>query len=295
MRRKLQLLKEIYKKNPGNLRSQRTEKLVKGKMIFVKKKREDEENKTLDGKNETAAKKEMKAKATKVKIENEENESKEYEVEEEISENLYDEIVPESVSIDDVIGMHDMKYMQVPSGTGKKDEVDRRMDASTTVVSTLQIILAMLLIYGKTLHEQSLLIARLSQLSQSSLLSQLKPEELLSLISSCSCQTESGVCCEVTTALTAKASSMASKVSNCVTWCRQISVAVYAVVERLTASITTVMPDMVARIESTACAVIAWLKRTSKALCVVTVMVIAAVSASVYQGLVPGAFDEERK
>ena len=99
----------------------------------------------------------------------------------------------------------------------------------------------------------------------------------------------------MTTALTAKASSMASKVSTCVTWCRQIWVAVYAVAKRLKASITTVMPDTVARMESTACAVIAWLKRTSKALCVVTELVIAAVSASVYQGLVQGAFDEERK
>ena len=88
---------------------------------------------------------------------------------------------------------------------------------------------------------------------------------------------------------------MASKVSTCVTWCRQIWVAVYAVVERLTASITAVMPDTVARMESTACAVIAWLKWTSKALYVVTELVIAAVSASVYQGLVQNAFDEERK
>ena len=164
-----------------------------------------------------------------------------------MSENPYDEIVPESVSIDDVIGTHDMKFMQVPSGTGKKDEV-----------------------------------SRLSQLSQSSLLSQLQPEGSLSLTSSCSCQAESGVCCKVTTALTAKVSSMASKVSTCVTWCRQIWVAVYAVEERLTASITTVMPDMMARMESTACAVIAWLKWTSKALCGVTELVIAAVSASVY-------------
>ena len=88
---------------------------------------------------------------------------------------------------------------------------------------------------------------------------------------------------------------MASKVSTCVTWCRHIWVAVYAVAERLKASITTVMLDTVARMESTACAVIAWLKWTSKALCVVTVLVIAAVSASVYQGLVQCAFDEERK
>ena len=200
---------------------------------------------------------------------------------------------PESVFIDDVMGMHDdMKYMQVPSGTVKEVEVDKRINAST-VVSFLLIIFAMVQMYGKTLHEQSLLIARLSQLSQSSLLSQLQPEELLSFTSSCSCQAESEVCCKVMTGLTAKVSSMASKVSTCVTWCRQIWVAVYAVVEILKASITTVMPDTVARMESTACAVIAWLKRTSKALCVVTELVIAAVSASVYQGLIPGAFDEE--
>ena len=207
---------------------------------------------------------------------------------------ISDKIVPESVSIDDEMGMHDdMKYMQVPSGNVKEVEVDKRMDAST-VVSFLLIIFAMVYLYGKTLHTQSLFIARLSQLSQPSLLSQFQPESL-SLTSSCSCQAESGVCCKVTTALTAKVFSMASKVSTCVTWCRQIWVAVYAVEERLTASITTVMPDTVARMESTACAVIAWLKRSSKALCVVTELVIAAVSARVYQGLVPGAFDEERK
>ena len=130
-----------------------------------------------NGKNETAAKKVMEAKAMKVKIVNEENESKEYEAEEEISENLYDKIVPKSVSFDDEMSRHDMKYMQVLSGTGKKDELDSRMDAST-IVSTLHIIFAMVIICGKILHKQSLLIARLSQLSQPSLLSQLKPESL---------------------------------------------------------------------------------------------------------------------
>ena len=125
--------------------------------------------------------------------------------------------------------MHDMKYMQVPIGTGKKDKV-----------------------------------TRLSQLSQSSLLSQLQPEGSLFLTSSGSCQAESGVCFKVATALTARVSSMASKVSTCVTWCRQIWVAVYAVTERLTAGITTAMLDMVARIASTASAVFAWLRRNLK-------------------------------
>merc|ERR1719369_1882 len=149
--------------------------------------------------------------------------------------------------------------MQVHSGTGKKDKVDRRMDASTFVSF---LIFAMLLIFGKTLNEQSRLIARLSQMLQPSLFSQLQPEVLLSLTSSCSCQAESGVCCEVTTALTVKASSMASKVSAVVTWFRQTWVAVYAVTERPTAGITTAMLDMVAKIASTACAVVAWLRRT---------------------------------
>ena len=89
----------------------------------------------------------------KVKIKNEENESKERETEN-VSKNLYDKIVPESVSIDDVIGMQDMKYMQVPNGSGKKVEVDKRMDVST-FVSFLQVIFAMVIICGKTLHEQS--------------------------------------------------------------------------------------------------------------------------------------------
>ena len=83
----------------------------------------------------------------KIKIENAENDSIEYE--EKISENLYDKIVPESVFIDGVMGTHDdMKYMQVPSGTVKEVEVDKRINAST-VVSFLLIIFAMVQMYGK--------------------------------------------------------------------------------------------------------------------------------------------------
>ena len=95
---------------------------------------------------------------------------------------------------------------------------------------------------------------------------------------------ESRVRCQVTTALTAKASSMAGKDSTCVSWCRQIWVAVYAVTERLTAGITTAMLDMVTRMESTACAVIGRLKRTFGALCVVAAeeMVIAAIGEIIH-------------
>ena len=108
-------------------------------MIFNKMKYDDE---TFNNKNEVAIEKEMKLKdnvVEKVKNEkdvdvfdikaidqgnqnDEENESKEYEV--------------------------------------KEVEVDSRMDAST-IVSTPHIIFAMVIICGKTLHEQSLLVASL--------------------------------------------------------------------------------------------------------------------------------------
>ena len=55
-------------------------------MIFDKMKHEDE---TFDDKNEMSVKKEITAKAMKVKIKNEENEPKEYEAENE-SKNLFD-------------------------------------------------------------------------------------------------------------------------------------------------------------------------------------------------------------
>ena len=98
---------------------------------------EDFENETFDDKNEIVCEDCTKS-SIKIKIENAENES-----EEKISENLYDKIVPESVFIDDVMGMHDdMKCMQVPSGTVKEVEVDKRINAST-VVSFLLIIFAM--------------------------------------------------------------------------------------------------------------------------------------------------------
>ena len=157
---------------------------------------EDYENESFDDKNEVAVEKETDLKAMKAKVVNDkitnvkadknvhaedndvekikdendvfdteseateqgdhncENESKESE-DEDVFKNLY------SVLIYDVMGMHDdMKYMQMPSGTVKEVEVDKRMDAST-VVSFLLIIFAMVIIYGKTLHEQSQLIARL--------------------------------------------------------------------------------------------------------------------------------------
>ena len=227
---------------------------------------EDYENESFDDKNELAVEKETDLKAMKAKVVNDKitnvKADKNVHAEDNDVEKIKDEkdvFDTESEAAEQ--GGHNCKNeSKVPSGTVKEVEVDKRMDAST-VVSFLLIIFAIVYLYGKTLHKQSLFIARLSQLSQPSLLSQLQPVELLSFTSSCSCQAESEVCCKVTTGLTAKVSSMASKVSTCVTWCRQIWVAVYAVTERLTVSNTTAMLDMVIRVESVACAVIAWLKQ----------------------------------
>ena len=151
---------------------------------------------------------------------------------------LYDKIDP---GTEPVVAKHDgVMFMQVLSQTGKEDEVDKRMNV-TAIVALLQAILAVLLVIGKTLQEQSQLAARLSQLSRPSLLSQLQPEASLFPSSSCTCQAESRVCCVVTTAFTAKVFSMANKVSTSVMWLREIWVAVSVVKKRLTADIANTL------------------------------------------------------
>ena len=168
---------------------------------------------------------------------------------------LYDKIVPESVSINDVMGLHvDMKFMQVPSGTDKEEKVGKTMDISA-IIALLQAIFAILLVSGKTLHEQSLLITSLSKLSQPCLLNHLQTESLLSPSLPCSCrQSQIRRCCDIT--------------------------------------ITTPMLTKVTRRENAANARFAWLRRTFTALCSVSEVVVAAgalVGRVVYQGLVPGA------
>ena len=101
-------------------------------------------------------------------------------------------------------------------------------------VALLQAILAIVLVTGKTLHEQSKLMARSSELSRPSLLSQLQPEASLSPSSSCTCQAASRVCFEVTTTFTAKVFSLANKVLIIgVTWFKQIWIAVNCVREKM--------------------------------------------------------------
>ena len=130
----------------------------------------------------------------------------------------------------------DFMCIEVPSGTGKEDEVDKRTDVSA-ILALLQAIFAILIVVGKTLHEQSVLTARQSKLSQSSLLSHFQPEASLSPGSSCYCQTKSNV----TTASIVRVSSMANKVSTSVMWLREIWVAVSVVKKRLTADIANTL------------------------------------------------------
>ena len=104
----------------------------------------------------------------------------------------------------------------------------------SAIVALLQAIFAILLVIGKTLHEQSLIMPRQSNLSQPSLLSHFQPEASLSSNSSCSCKTQPMVRCVVTTACIGKVSSMVSVTSTCVTWFRQMWV-------RLTADIATTL------------------------------------------------------
>ena len=62
--------------------------------------------------------------------------------------------------------------------SGKEDGMSKQTDVSM-IVALLQAIFAILLVSGKTLQEQSLIIARLLNLSQPCLLSHLQPEASL--------------------------------------------------------------------------------------------------------------------
>ena len=147
------------------------------------------------------------------------------------TKKFYDKIAPEYSSTFEKNMHDDFMYMQVPSGTGKMDEVVKRADV-TAILALLQAVLAILIVGGKTLHEQSLLNARQSKLSQLSLLSHPQPEASLSPSSSCSCQAKSRMCCEVTAALVVKMTDMVNKASTGVVWFRQICCAISHVKEK---------------------------------------------------------------
>ena len=159
------------------------------------------------------------------------------------SRKLYDEVIPsaESVGVKDL--NVDVMYKQVPGGACNNDEVGIGM-SSFNLVPLLHTIDAMLLISGKTLHEQRLLVAKLSRLPWPNLNSHHQPETTQYSSSPCSCQCQTRGCCYV----------------------------------------ATTMLDKVTRMESTACAVFGRLKRTFGALCVVAAeeMVIAAIGEIIH-------------
>ena len=103
-----------------------------------------------------------------------------------------------------------------------KDDEVMRTD-TFRIIDLLQAIFVMLLASGKTLHEQSVRIDQLSKLSQPSLLSQLSHYQFPS--APCSCQTQSRVCCVVTTAFVEKLSTIVNKASVGVEWLRPLGTA----------------------------------------------------------------------
>ena len=137
------------------------------------------------------------------------------------TKGLYDKIAP---STDSMHGRYDeIMYKQVLGGERNVDKVDG-VNASK-IVPLLQAIFAMLLVTGKTIHEQSLQVSRLSKLSQPSLLSHhLHSEASLSPRSPCFRQTRRRACCKATNAFTEKVSSMVNAASSGVLWFKQITV-----------------------------------------------------------------------
>ena len=135
------------------------------------------------------------------------------------TKGLYDKIAP---STDSMHGRYDeIMYKQVLGGERNVDKVDG-VNASK-IVPLLQAIFAMLLVTGKTIHEQSLQVSRLSKLSQPSLLSHhLHSEASLSPRSPCFRQTRRRACCKATNAFTEKVSSMVNAASNSVLCCKQV-------------------------------------------------------------------------
>ena len=106
----------------------------------------------------------------------------------------------------------------------REAEENKRMDAdASAVVPFLQVIFAMLFICGKTIHEQSLLIVRLSQMSRPGLYSQRQPETTGSSIPQCSCQTLATE--KFATAMLNKVRNMGNMASIDLAWLNQIRAA----------------------------------------------------------------------
>ena len=106
---------------------------------------------------------------------------------------------------------------EVLGGDGTDDKVVKSMDA-LTIIPLLQVILVLMLHSVKTLQEQSLLIARLSNLSQPGISNPFQPSASSSG-SQRSCLTQSRMYCKATAVISEKVTSIACLG---VMWCEQV-------------------------------------------------------------------------
>ena len=122
--------------------------------------------------------------------------------------------------------------VEAVAGACNDDEAGMGMNPFN-LVPLLHTIVAMLLISGRTLHEQRLLVAKVSKYSRSSRYSSPQSEVSPSSSSPCSCQIQSRLCCEVTTTLLDKVSFMANTTRTGVTWLSQTWLAAKCVKEEI--------------------------------------------------------------
>ena len=104
---------------------------------------------------------------------------------------------------------------EVLGGDGTDDKVVKGMN-TLTIIPLLQVLLVLMLHSVKTLQEQSLLIARLSNLSQPGISN---PFQSLASGSQCSCLTQSRMYCKATAVISEMVTSITSLG---VMWCEQV-------------------------------------------------------------------------
>ena len=161
-----------------------------------------------------------------------------------VNDDMYDEEVDESFinedermcSLNEVSLNDELMHKQVLGGDHSDDEVVKGTDA-LTIVPLLQAILVMMLVSVKTFQDQSVLIARLSDLSQCRMSASFKPVAPSSSLQ-CSCLTQSRKCWSITTAISGKVTGMANIVSTGMIWCRQVSGAINCIMQNVIMSMS---------------------------------------------------------
>ena len=161
-----------------------------------------------------------------------------------VNGDTYDEEVDESFinedermcSINEVSLNDELMYKQVLGGDHSDDKVVKGTDA-LTIVPLLQAILVMMLVSVKTFQDQSVLIARLSDLSQCRMSASFKSVASSSSLQ-CSCLTQSRTCWSITTAISRKVTGMANSVSTGMMWCRQVSGAIISMMQNVIMSMS---------------------------------------------------------